>query len=234
MSRRAFSVADVMAAADLPGVDLSWPRRRVTKYELIAACEKVQIGAVQDRHFSAGVATLANWIVRNRHRDLGAIPPFDDGERIERILAGVDIPDDETVAALQRAMCENPSTQAWADRGYPMVSAQSFSAMPPSQGSSAARGPHAGGGASPPDRFAPSHDPAAALPAMGALGGPLPSGPICFATPAGGADALFILTFSAGVAVVLDETTGVAARRAIDDGLARLRAARAAVTGEAA
>lgn len=228
MSRRAFSLEDVMVLADLPPAFSQG--RRVTKYELIAACEAVQIGAVQDKPFSAGVATLAHWIVRHRHVDLGAIPPFDDGERIERILAGIERPDEEMVEALQQAMTE----PAFRIAGYDRLSVQSFAAMPPRQGSSAARAPHAGGGASPSDRFAPSHDPAAALPAMGALGGPLPSGPICFATPAGGPDALFILTFSAGVAVALDETTAFAARRAIDDGLARLHAARAAVTGEAA
>lgn len=229
MSRRAFSVEDVMAAADLPGVDLSSPWRRVTKYELIAACEKVQIGAVRDRPFSAGVATLAHWIVRHRHRDLSAFPPFDDGERIERILAGIEQPAEETVNDLNYALAANDDL--WLS---PNLTPQSFAAMPPSPGSSAARGPNAGGGAPSPDRSFPSPGPAAALPAMGALGGPLPSGPICFATPAGGPDALFILSFSAGVAVVLDETTAVAARRAIDDGLARLRAARAALAGEAA
>lgn len=233
MSMRAFSVEDVMAAADLPGVDLSSPWRRVTKYELIAACEKVQIGAVQDRPFSAGAATLAHRIVRHRHRDLSAFPPFDDGERIERILAGIEQPDGETVNDLNYALAANDDLFL-----PPNLTPQSFRAMEPVNRNPAARGPNAGanaGGDAPsPDRSFPSPGPAAALPAMGALGGALPSGPICFATPAGGPDALFILSFSAGVAVVLDETTAVAARRAIDDGLARLRAARAALAGEAA
>lgn len=224
MSRQGFSVEKTMHLGPAHVA-------RIGHIDLIAACERLWLGAVQDKPFSRGVNVLARWIVRNRHRDLSAVPPFDDGGRIERILAGVDMPDDETVEALHQAMAMDVN---WPDLGLGLPSVQSFAAMPPRQGSSAARAPHACGGAPSPDRFAPSHDPAAALPAMGALGGPLPSGPICFATLAGGPDALFILTFSAGVAVALDETTAVAARRAIDEGLARLRAARAAVTGEAA
>lgn len=224
MSMRAFSVEDVMAAADLPGVDLLSPWRRVTKYELIAACEKVHICAVQDRPFSAGVATLAHWLVRNRHVHLGAFPPFDDGERIERILAGIDQPDDEMVKALQRVMT---AIDRW---DMPRFSVQSFSAMPPRQGSSAARGPNAGanaGGDAPsPDRSFFSPGPAAALPAMGALGAGLPPGRLCCAVADSRIPNGFVLTFSGGVMLALDEAMAMSASAAIADGIAHIRARR--------
>lgn len=192
--------------------------------ELICACQVKHQGYPDGRPGSEGALALAAWIMA--HKDLVAKPrvgshPLNSGTLIERIMAGEVLPSEEFAIAIA-AMTEGAVLPEMF--GRPEADPTSSACNTPRADE---KTPEAATDKPTPEAAPASSEPIEALPPLGALGGPLPSGrlfhPIADARfPQG-----FVLT-GCGMALCLDESTAKAMQAAIAVGLEHIRHIRAA------
>lgn len=192
--------------------------------QLIIACQVKHLGFVDGKPVNKGAKALADWIIL--HAEFIAKPkpgghPLHSGCAIERILAGDILPEEDFAVALAE-MTEGAVLPEMF--GLPVPLTEMIAPDFPPRAGAVEKAPEAVV-LTPAPASAPSQIPD--LPALGPLGGALPSGRLFHSIADARFPEGFVLT-GCGLALNLDESTAMAMRAAIDTGVEFLRRQRKA------